>query len=427
MFSFTSTIVLYTVATLPIVVIDPAVKWRENTAVRSLLTSGDDRLGVNDITAFASNPVLYEYVNNNRSLSNEIGLPTLDSIQSQRNRTLQLVRRKSIAEWALSLRADVLVELTGFGMADGDSRDLLRALLEIVNSVPEAARGIERFHGYDGGTLIRRFAPGGLKAALRVSGIEFEPINNYVHSNDYQIVHADEIRFSKLLRSYSLMTVRKSITDNSPTAEWFKTALFANASVPNVRWGVIHNCLIVIDGSIELGVHDFNIVNSIVIVNGRLAASKDNRVSIGSSYIWAREGIDLPDKFYTNSSFASGGAIKGPKTDIYKDLHRTPLRPNLRAEPLGFKFFDLADIGVSATAHARGAEISSLGLLSPFRLYGLRVGDIVTKVDDTTIDSPDRLRRATRTAFVREAGTFHLIRDGKPISRIVSFEGLRLP
>ncbi len=190
---------------------------------------------------------------------------------------------------------------------------------------------------------------------------------------------------------------------------------------------MIHNCLIVIDGSIELGVHDFSIINSIVIVNGRLTASKDNRVSIGGSYIWAREGIDLPDKFYTNNSFASGGAINGPKSDIYKDLYRTPLQTNLKTEPLGFKFFDLADIGVSVKAHARGAEITSLGLLSPYRLYGIRVGDIVTKIDDTAIDTPDRLRRATRTAFVREAGTFHLIRDGKSLSRIVSFEGIRLP
>ncbi|MBX3401284.1 MAG: PDZ domain-containing protein [Gemmataceae bacterium] len=404
------------------------IERQEFAAVRKLLNSRAGRDAEEAVKTIAGSPLDYEYLRQNPGLRKEVGSAALASIQSQRDRNLQLARRPSVAEWTRSSRVDTIVELTGFGLTDRDSRTVVQALLEIMTAVPESARAVERLHGYDSKSLVHSFAPGGLNAPSRFRGADFGPINNYVHNNDYQIVLADEIRFSKLLRTYSLISARKSILDSAPTtAEWFRTALFANEPVQNVRWGMIHNCLIVIDGSIELGVHDFSIVNSIVIVNGRLAASKDNRVSIGGSYIWAREGIDLPDKFYTNSSFASGGAIKGPKTDIYKDLYRTPLRPNLRAEPLGFKFFELADVGVSAKVHARGAEITSLGLLSPYRLYGLRVGDIVTKVDDTTIDSLDRLRRATRTAFVREAGTFHLIREGKPITRIVSFEGVRLP
>ncbi len=98
-----------------------------------------------------------------------------------------------------------------------------------------------------------------------------------------------------------------------------------------------------------------------------------------------------------------------------------------KSEPFGIRFFLLADVGVAAKVHAKGAEITAISPLSPLRLFGLRVGDVVTKVDNRAIDSPDALRRATRTAYVREAGVFYLLRNGQTIDRIVLFGDYQLP
>jgi hypothetical protein len=43
------------------------------------------------------------------------------------------------------------------------------------------------------------------------------------------------------------------------------------------------------------------------------------------------------------------------------------------------------------------------------------------------VERSGTLRRATRTAYVREAGVYHLLRNGQAIDRIVLFGDDQLP
>ena len=55
-----------------------------------------------------------------------------------------------------------------------------------------------------------------------------------------------------------------------------------------------------------------------------------------------------------------------------------------------------------------GAELGAIKAGSPAEKAGLKAGDVVTKIDDRTIDSADTLVAAVRTRAPDEKATFTL-------------------
>ncbi len=178
----------------------------------------------------------------------------------------------------------------------------------------------------------------------------------------------------------------------------------------------IQDSLIIIDGDVEW--KEFTLIrSSIIISHGKLTSTA--RLAISDSYLSAKGPIDFPQLEAANCFLHSPKTITIPKA--------LPQQPQPMDDPFGIRFFELSDVGLEVRKQPLGIEITKIAPFSPLRLFGLRIGDVITKVEERTIDSEDTLRRAIRSAYVREAGVFHLIRDRQKIERIVVFSGYQLP
>ncbi len=213
-----------------------------------------------------------------------------------------------------------------------------------------------------------------------------------------------------------MFITKGQIAEKSPYNEWQSSIIITNSALMDVQSIKYSDCIVIVDG-------DFDCAGAIVmdkstfIVNGSIKST--NRFVLGSSYLAATGDVKLPKLSAGNSTIYSPRKIDVPQN--------ARLNPMPKSEPFGIRFFQLADVGIAAKAHPKGAEITAISPFSPLRLFGLRIGDVVMKVDDRAIDSPDALRRGLRTAYVREAGVFYLLRNGQTIDRIVLFGDYQLP
>jgi hypothetical protein len=233
----------------------------------------------------------------------------------------------------------------------------------------------------------------------------------------FQILMAESLDSSARGYIGSLVCSSLAFRETGRYPGWSDSILLTNAAMKSVGTGSISQSLWIVDSDLELtNIGRFE--DSILISNGTLKIASQVRLS--GSYIYSTGKISISKEArITNTKFFSKFDIDMP--DGIKVEHW-----NIR-EPFGIRFFQLSDVGIAAKTHAKGAEITAVSPFSPLRLFGLRVGDVVTKVDDRTVDSPDALRRATRTAYVREAGVYHLLRNGQAIDRIVLFGDYQLP
>ena len=81
-------------------------------------------------------------------------------------------------------------------------------------------------------------------------------------------------------------------------------------------------------------------------------------------------------------------------------------------------------VGVDAAANKGGVRITRLDPRSPLAFYGLKVGDVVAKLNDQPMTSVNEFRRHARRSVVLRAGIFHIRRGDEALSRIVYFDGL---
>ncbi|MBX3400528.1 MAG: PDZ domain-containing protein [Gemmataceae bacterium] len=319
--------------------------------------------------------------------------------------------------WMADKRLDLLVESAGLIQEHSDRRIVVDALLGLVADM----HGINQAHGNLSKTnyvndVHRRWfgldrSPG--MAARSVLGPNVELVAKIERRN---LVIAGKAEILASLRSECMFITRGQIVEKSPYNEWQSSIIVSNSALMDVLSIKYSDSIVIVDG-------DFDCTGAIVMdkstifVNGSIKST--NRFVLGSSYLAATGDIKLPKLSTGNSTIYSPGKINVPEN--------ARLNPMPKSEPFGIRFFQLSDVGIAAKAHPKGAEITAISPFSPLRLFGLRVGDVVTKVDDRAIDSPDALRRATRTAYVREAGVYYLLRNGQAIDRIVLFGDYQLP
>lgn len=214
------------------------------------------------------------------------------------------------------------------------------------------------------------------------------------------------------------------LTETNPRYRgWWDSILAVNNSVET---SVLHSSLLIADGDVDLrpppgGVNSW-IDYSVIICRGSIRAkqkimSDPSLLCAGGDIVLEGEGKPV---LWPETHLYAGGRVsdgKGPlgKTNVHEktDLSFT-----------GVRFFELSDVGVEAAADNAGVRITKLDPRSPLAFYGLKVGDVITKLNDQPMTSVNEFRRHTRRSVVLRAGIFHIRRGDESLSRIVYFDGL---
>jgi serine protease Do len=79
----------------------------------------------------------------------------------------------------------------------------------------------------------------------------------------------------------------------------------------------------------------------------------------------------------------------------------------------GLELGDVAFLGVVTDDDSKGAKIEQVTDESAAEKAGLKKGDIITKIDESSIDSPDDVTKAIRKHKPEEKATITYLRDGK--------------
>jgi predicted metalloprotease with PDZ domain len=67
-----------------------------------------------------------------------------------------------------------------------------------------------------------------------------------------------------------------------------------------------------------------------------------------------------------------------------------------------YKFFELADVGLSAGSHEKGVAVAAVKANTPFGDAGLAAGDLIRAIDDAPAGTPEEFRKNIRRAMVRQ-------------------------
>ncbi len=355
------------------------------------------------------------YFRFNSQATKELGKSTIEKVDKSHIRKLMSRLGVRLKYWAGLRRIDLLVESVPFLTEEGDRRILVNHICAAIEEI----HAVNKENHY-----LSHFDPE--RRSYTKSYDELLKREYYVYSDDRiklksalefkKIVLANEVEFRANNKFDCMFCIRDRIIEPAGRSAWSSCIVLTNDTIERFRPRELSGCLLVVDGDLELD--SINHINdSMIFVNGKIGISSNT--GIGKSYLMANGTVKISRGGGSGSTVFNRGKI---------DVHENSgLRLIDRDEPFGIRFFQLSDVGIAAKAHPKGAEITAISPFSPLRLFGLRVGDVVTKVDDRAIDSPDALRRATRTAYVREAGVYYLLRNGQAIDRIVLFGDYQLP
>jgi regulator of sigma E protease len=132
----------------------------------------------------------------------------------------------------------------------------------------------------------------------------------------------------------------------------------------------------------------------------------------------AKAGIQRGDRIVTVAGrnvdtweqfFVGVGTRAGRETDI--ELIRDGKRMTVKATPAPQTKFEIGDIGVSADSHPL---VGALLPGAPAEKAGLKVGDVILRVDNSAISSPTQLIAAV-SQRAKTPVTISVVREGKPM------------
>jgi S1-C subfamily serine protease len=92
--------------------------------------------------------------------------------------------------------------------------------------------------------------------------------------------------------------------------------------------------------------------------------------------------------------------------------------------PYGIRFIAPADFGFRAEPATGGMRVVEVKDGSPLARYGVRAGDLVTRVGFQATRTPVGLRRALRQGVMEESAVFHVERGGERLTRVVYLDGV---
>ncbi|MEZ6138958.1 MAG: hypothetical protein R3B84_00160 [Zavarzinella sp.] len=173
----------------------------------------------------------------------------------------------------------------------------------------------------------------------------------------------------------------------------------------------------------------FNLSDSILIIDGDLTITKGNshgnviicngnisfpQFTPSKSFIYANgDGdINLNEERAGNDSvvlLAGKSKLEG-KEHFLKN--RVFYKDNVKANPLGVRFFELSEVGLKVAVKDEKVTIAELSKDS-FLAKAFRTGDVIRKINGLKMTSEHDVRRQMRSTVVWDAGIFEVERDGK--------------
>lgn len=317
--------------------------------------------------------------------------------------------------WADAGRADLLVEAAVMARTDADGDALVGELVALAHRALERSwelRGITKdqrvpFH------LPPTLAEFKKKGVTRFSGEAVQPREYEMNA----LVRAARVERAHSV-SYSLAVVRDGLPPPAPNylRKHWGLALFSNN---DVELGELCKCFVLSDGDVTKWGSDVfqEFEYSLVIARGTV---RDEVMLQGRSSC-VSVGGDLRAKFVDRATdcavFAGGEARIGGKKENLPAI----VNSNVKENPFGVRFFETDELGVKVEDADGGARLVRVDATSPLAVHGLKVGDVVFRIDETRVPNAKEFRRELRRAAVGGNGVFWVRGDGARQTRVVHF------
>lgn len=218
------------------------------------------------------------------------------------------------------------------------------------------------------------------------------------------------------------------LTETNPRSRgWYDATLAVNNSV-EMSTRFLYTSLLIADGDVELrpqpGGGNISLDGSVIIAGGSIRAKES--IGVGGALLCAGGDITAGDLHGGSHTYLyAGGRVRLGKVGAANPAAGKPVvKEGADVSFTGVRFFELSDVGVDAAAVKGGARITKIDPRSPLAFYGLKVGDVVTKLNGQPMTSVNEFRRHARRSVVLRAGIFHVRRGDESLSRIVYFDGL---
>lgn len=194
---------------------------------------------------------------------------------------------------------------------------------------------------------------------------------------------------------------------------------FASVAGPVYAHGLKGGCFF------SLGpVHADHIWSACVICDGSVVGTPDrwgelrfSRVSVHNSFVACRGNFTAGSEVRGSILLVSGD-IDLSRTSVFKDsviralgevqLPKNPKFENCTIEAHAknatapYKFFELADVGLSLADDEEGLVVTTVKADTPFGNAGLAKGDLIRAIDDVLAGNSEEFRKAVRRALVRQ-------------------------
>jgi hypothetical protein len=322
-------------------------------------------------------------------------------------RTLARYRR-----WAVERRFDLCNEVIVTSRSDNEAEGLIGILTPILNDVGKRAAAVSHLSVGSPRGLYLVPHEARVLSGLRFSGDEL--VIKQVSKADNAIIRANWCESGSRDPTGPFVAIRSALTyPKDGLHEWIGAhVLVNNATTIQAAEGSVFIC----DGDVTFVGTGFA-RTSLVIANGSIRSVEGRS---GNKALLAATG-DI-DGFGDNYFFAGGKVLGKPKVPAAQ------VQEGRKALPFGVKFVDPREFGLELVGALRaGAGVNRVEPDSVFAKHDVRGGDLITHANGVRVESPTMFRRQLRLGVIQESVVLHLIRDGKPLARVVYLDGVPLP
>lgn len=334
-------------------------------------------------------------------------LNTLSERRAKRN-------LERVPGWAKEGRYDLLVDaslhLTTTEQADKVGQSFFD-FAEAIRPIPPKIDGPKGPHYLDGAMKV--FA---MKQGLR----RFHQQSGVVETDwiSHGFVRAKSCEASARTRFNWLILTQDQLKGTNPRSnQWENCYIFHNSDI------TLDSCvwsLVVCDGDVEF-VNSVDGHASTIIANGSIR-SKGHLKFDGSSF-FAKGDITAPKGSNAGIGLLlAGGKIDVPRLGNSKESKERVEKAGVKENPFAVRFFETTDLGVELETKENTVSIAKLTPTSPLLKHGIKVGDVLTQLNERMIVTAQDLRRELRYSVVLEAGIFHIRRGDAKLTRIVYFK-----
>jgi hypothetical protein len=324
-----------------------------------------------------------------------------------------------IKKWSKDGRIDLLVEVACFAQSDDTIDEMMKHLFEFS---AECQKRAVKHTGVPSGAF-KSFGP----AESFPDFIKYEKPHRNVRervnvSNDFSgrplLIRTEHISAESGL-SRTVAVVRDGWSAKAlRTNKLHASLLFANG---DVALGDAHRCLIVVDGDVtqwQEGEYPAEANYSVVIARGSVLGPARFSSDSHTGCVWAGGDIIFrsPAKGLARWALFARGEFK---VEAEKAHEPAVAQSKTKENPFGVRFFETGELGVEVEDHANGVKITALAPDSPLASAGLRIGDVIGRINDSRTDSVKEFRRELRRSVVWESGVFWLRTDGRIRTRVV--------